>query len=334
MGSLVRHARQAAFLAFATLLGLPGLSVANEVLASVASQGLRIVASDEVLREFCEWSKDGVLWFRLPGGPAFELITSTADASIANPGDGSFHPFDESVVREAIAQVRFPLKGLHADVYLLPYPRRGGLDSGAGPGLILLSPGVAPISTEQQHAEFIHELGHVVQYRWLPDGDRRWSDYRRHRGIEDGSVFSASAHHANRPHEIFAEDFRALFGGSMATYSGSIENASLAHPAVVPGLELFLLSLPEGAPVATRLSAGANPARGPVAFAIAGVSESALELFDVTGRRIATIAPVAAGAQTVWQWDGRDAGGRAIPSGMVMARVRGSAFSTRISWLP
>jgi hypothetical protein len=335
MGSLARHLRQAALLAFAALLGLPGQGTANEVRARVAAEGVRIIGADEVLRDYCSKQDDGTLWFKLPGGPSFELITSTADASIANPGDGSFHPFDEAEVRAAMDQVRFPLHGLHANVFLLPYPRRGALDSGAGPGLILLSPGVMPISIEQQHAEFIHEIGHVVQYQWMPDGDGRWSDYRRQRGIEDGSRFSAGAHHADRPHEIFAEDFRALFGGALATYSGSIENPALAHPAEVPGLDAFLRSLPEGGPMAARLLAGANPARGPVSFSLAGGAASELELFDVSGRRIAVLAPVTSGARSVWYWDGRDSGGRAVPRGVVLARVRGAAAAaTRLSWLP
>ncbi|MEO5616392.1 MAG: hypothetical protein ABIS67_01355 [Candidatus Eisenbacteria bacterium] len=335
MESLARHLRQAALLALVALPALRGQSDANEVRASVAAQGLRIIGAEEVLRDYCTRGSDGSLWLKLPGGTSFELVTSTADASIVNPGDGTFHPFDAAEVRAAIDQVRFPLHGLNADILLLPFPRRGALDSGAGPGLILLAPGVAPISAEQQHAEFTHELGHVAQYQWMPDGDSRWSDYRRKRGIEDAAMFSASAQHANRPHEIFAEDFRALFGGSLATYSGSIENPMLAHPANVPGLDAFLRSLPQGALPDTRLIAGANPARGPVTFAIAGFPGSSLELFDVSGRRIAALDPVAAGAQTVWRWDGRDSGGRVIPRGVVLARVRGAvAAATRISWLP
>ena len=47
----------------------------------------------------------------------------------------------------------------------------------------------------------------------------------------------------NRPHEIFAEDFRALFGGPTANYSGTIENPGLVHPGAVPGLAAFFLNL-------------------------------------------------------------------------------------------
>src|SRR5258707_5060384 len=133
------------------------------------------------------------------------------------PGDGAFQAFDPAEVNAAMADVRFPLREVSAEVFILPYPRRASLESAAGPGLILLSPGVRMLSREHQHSEFVHELGHVVQYALLPDADGSgWAQYARMRGLEPG-VNSASAPHANRPHEIWAEDFRALFGGAAAT---------------------------------------------------------------------------------------------------------------------
>lgn len=332
MGSLARLARTTLVTATFLAIALPALG--NEIAARSTASGLRIHAPDEVLRDFCRRAEDGSLWLALPGGATSELVTSTLDAAVANPGDGAFHPFDASEVQAALAQVRYPLEGLDADVYLLPYPRRGALDSGAGPGLILLSPGVAPISAAQQHAEFVHELGHVVQYRWMPDSDARWADYRSRRGIENTNVYSSASIHANRPHEIFAEDFRALFGGPLATYSGSIENAGLQPPATVAGLDGFFRALVAGAPIASRLIV-ANPAHGAVTFALAQNVATPIDLFDVSGRRIATLEPAASGAQTIWRWNGRDAGGRAASAGMLMAKVRGSARpALRLSWMP
>lgn len=335
METPARHLRSVLALTLGLLLTGATASSANEVLASVRVSGLRIIGPEEVLRDHCVTDADGVLWFQLPGGASYELVTSTSDPAILNPGDGSFHAFDPAVVRAALDQVRFPLQGLDADVFLLPYPRRGALDSGAGPGVILLSPGVMPLGEEQQHAEFTHELGHVVQYQWMPDHDGRWSDYRRQRGIEDESRFSASSPHAYRPHEIFAEDFRALFGGPLANYSGSIENPELSHPATVPGLDTFLRALPEDLPGRGGLRVSANPARGPVWFEGAGSAGGALELFDVGGRRVATIAPAVTGTRTLWNWDGRDASGHAVPRGVLMARVRGDRPAVaRLVWMP
>ena len=60
---------------------------ADEVAANARPSTLTIHDADEVLRDFCH-SQDGVLWLTLPGGANFELITSTADPAITNPGDG------------------------------------------------------------------------------------------------------------------------------------------------------------------------------------------------------------------------------------------------------
>jgi len=333
MGSLARFLRNAlGVTAGLALLAAPG--VANEINARSAASGVRIHGPEEVLSDYCHREDDGTLWFALPGGSTWELIPSTDDPAITNPGDGAFHAFDPTEIAAALSQIRYPVQGLDVDIYLLPFPRRGALDSGAGPGLVLLSPGVVPVSREQQHAVFVHELGHVVQYRWLPDSDDRWSEYRRIRGIDDLSQYSSMSMHADRPHEIFAEDFRALYGGALANYSGSIENSALSSPASVPGLDPFLRGLVSGSPLASRLLF-ANPARTTMTFALASPSTAAIDLFDVTGRRVATLEPAASGAQTVWRWDGHDAGGRTVARGMLLARLRGSdRAALRISWLP
>ena len=280
---------------------------------------LTIHGPDEVRTRYCR-ELDGVTWLELPGGGRFELVTDPLDPAIANPGDGAFHPFDEIEVRAAIAALRYPLGGMAADLYLLPYPRRSGLESAAGPGMVLLSPGMRPLAPERQQAEVVHELGHVVHYRHLPDADvPGWSRYRVLRGIEDPAVYRADAPHADRPHEIFAEDFRALFGGALANYSGSIENPDIAAPAGVAGLEDFMVGL---AGVPGLLSARPNPARGPLAVFADGGDGGPLDLFDVGGRRIATLAPQRAGTGWTWRWDGRDARGREVAPGVVLARRR------------
>lgn len=318
------------------------LALATTALAARASElsgrsgnaaGLRIVGPERVLSESCEW-RGGVPWLVLPGGLEYELVATVDDPAITNRGDGRFHPFDPAEVARAFTDVRYPLGGVHADVILLPYPRRSGLESAAAPGLILLSPGTRAIPAEQQHAEAVHELGHVVQYQRLPDTDvAGWAHYRAIRGIEDASIFSAHAPHADRPHEIFAEDFRALFGGALANYSGSIENAELDPPTMVAGLERFLLELADAAPIAHTLGAWPNPARGSVAFARPGAAVP-LDVFDVAGRRVATLAPWASGTHVEWRWDGRDTDGRAVV-GVVFARPRDATGAVvRLTRLP
>ena len=308
---------------------------ADEVAARAAPTGLVVHDADETLARWCAADSEGRLWLALPGGMRFELITSTTDAAIANPGDGAFHPFDPAQVRAALASVRFPIATVRAEIFLLPFPRRGGLESAAGPGLILLSPGVLEIPVEHQHSQLVHELGHVVHYQMLPDADvSGWSRYRSLRGIADASTYSASSPHADRPHEIFAEDFRALFGGALATYSGSIENATLAPPAAVAGLDAFMHGL-AGSPATLSISVSPNPARGAIRFARPGPSSAVMDVFDVGGRRLATLSPSWDGSSSIWSWDGRAAGTAFRASGVCYARVRDrAASSVRVTLVP
>jgi hypothetical protein len=333
MKTLITGTRNLATLGLLELaiLSAPASAPANEVLASGTAHSLIIHGPDEVLSDYCTRDSAGRLWFTVPGGARFELITSTADPAIVNPGDGAFHPFEVAQVRAALAEVRFPLASIRADVFVLPYPRRGGLESAAGPELILLSPGVRPLSAGQQHAEFVHELGHVVQYALMPDRDtQRWRTYRNLRGILDAATYSASSAHANRPHEIFAEDFRALFGGALATYSGNIENATIPPPAQVGGLDKFLLSLSGESTIEMHVVATPNPARGVLHFSRPSTVTAPLDVFDASGRRIASIQPGAA----EWVWDGHDAGGHPVV-GVVFARVRGTTGrAVRVTLLP
>ena len=325
--------------AFGTLLGvglLAAVGRASEIAAQDQANGLVIHGPEETLRSFCRMDPNQVLWLELPGGTRFELVTSTGDPAILNPGDGSFHSFDEAEVRAALSALRFPLDGVSGEIFLLPYPRRAGLESAAGPGLILLAPGVRPLSAEHQHAELVHEMGHLVQYRLMPDAaTSAWTDYRRLRGIEDADLYNAASAHPDRPHEIFAEDFRVLYGDPLANYSGTIENESLTPPAQVAGLRAFLDRLAGGSALKSTLIASPNPARGPVVFSRGAGAAAPLDLFDVTGRRIATVAPLASALGVRWVWDGRTSSGRATAPGTLFARVRGEAASaTRIAVAP
>jgi len=320
----------------AMLVALPAAVGANEITTRVlpTSTGIVIHDADETLRSYCRTDADGVLWLELPGGTRYELITSINDPAISNHGDGAFHPFDAAEVAAAFAAVSYPLDDVVADVFILPYPRRAGLASAAGANFVLLSPGVYALPRTQQHTEAVHELGHVVQRQDLPDSDTpAWDRYRGLRGINDTAVYNEAADHADRPHEIFAEDFGALFGGALATSTGTIENSSLTPPTEVAGLEGFILSLAD-AQLAVSLGATPNPSRGAVVFTRGGAPAVALDLFDLAGRRLASLAPVAAGNGQRWTWNGRDDSGRRVEPGVVFARTHDGAASARVILLP
>ncbi len=302
------------------MLALP--AQASELRASaVHVAGIVIHDSLETLRDYCV-QEGSRLYLSLPDGSRWELVTTPADPAITNPGDGSFHAFDPAAVRNAIAEVRYPLQAISAEVFILPFPRRASLESAAGPGLILLSPGVRPLAREHQHSEFVHELGHVVQYSLLPDGDGAWAQYDRLRGLVP-TVNTATAAHADRPHEIWAEDFRALFGGPTANSAGTIENARLAYPTQVAGLATFMQSLVAASPaVPTNALLAAPVARGAVTFSRFGDRACVLDVFDAAGRRLAAVTPASTGNGMAWSWDGNDAGGHPVRGAVVFARAR------------
>jgi len=307
-----------------TALCLTAFPAAASELRASATPVAGIVVHDatETLRDYCR-NEGGKLFLELPGGSSWELVTSTSDPVITNVGDGSFHAFESSEVAAALAQVRYPLDGISAEVFILPYPRRASLESAAGRGLILLSPGVRALSREHQHSELVHELGHVVQYSFLPDAHAEdWSEYASMRGL-DPTVNNATSPHASRPHEIWAEDFRALFGGPYANSNGTIENPTLTYPTQVQGLDTFMQALATagaGAPGA-RLTA-ARVARGGLSFSRFGARASVLDVYDAAGRRLASLEPTLGSNNVSWSWDGTDRSGRALRRGLVFARAR------------
>jgi hypothetical protein len=81
-------------------------------------------------------------------------------------------------------------------------------------------------------------------------------------------------------------------------------------------------------PARLELAAPApDPVRGPARFAFALPAAGAvrLELFDLQGRRIATLAEMTLSAgHHVRNWDGRDARGHSVPAGVYLARLSGA----------
>lgn len=278
------------------------------------------------------------MFFLDPDGSEWELVTRVDDPAILYKGGGAFFPADRASVEGALASIPYPLDSLDGDVFILPYPRRAMLDSEARGRAVIVSPGVWPMAESQMHMLVAHEVGHLVQHAFMPDGDREaWSAYRALRGIEDTRTYCATAMHRDRPHEIFAEDFRVLFGGELAAGSGRVENPYLSPPASVPELSAFFLSLEESRlPIpAGRIVSFPNPAPAGmrIGLSLGDVAEvSALKeilVFDVEGRRV-TGLPVQSGVRT--SWNGRLENGSAAPPGLYFLRAEndGRAWTGKI----
>lgn len=299
----------------------------------------RVHGPEEILAERTVKRGAQLLFVPRPG-LEYRFVTDPADPVILNRGDGQFHPMPVQDVVAALRSVRLNAMGLDLDVYVLPYPRREVLDSSAREGMILLSPGMRPVSEHAVHFTVTHEVGHVFQYRWLPDTDHvGWSEYHHRRGTSDPRIYRAEGAHRNRPHEIFAEDFRFLFGGLLSTYSGSIENDDLVLPNAVAGLEEFMRSLPGRNPILAAASISTtpnpfNPATSVrVEFGVLPTSTARVAIFSAAGQRLQTLYEgIPSSRNLELAWDGRSGAGNRAASGIYFARLdhAGGSISTKL----
>lgn len=297
---------------------------------SALAGGRRVHAADQVLQDNVRQTAGGLEFVDADGIP-WSLVTSTDDPVISNRGSGSFHPASAAEVERALNQVSLAaVAALDCDIFLLPYPRRDLLPSSAGRHAIYVSPGVYDYAAGPLHMVVVHEMGHVVQQQALPDADTAgWQRYRELRGLTDPARYNATAAHRDRPHEIFAEDFRFLFGGAQANYSGTIENPDLCLPDDVPGLREFFEEIVAGrdsrlAAVPPSLAAWPSPfrLRATLCFTLPRAESGArVDILDVSGRLVRSFETAADGGEHLLSWDGLDATGSPAPSGTYFARL-------------
>ncbi|HSG27679.1 MAG TPA: FlgD immunoglobulin-like domain containing protein, partial [Candidatus Krumholzibacterium sp.] len=150
------------------------------------------------------------------------------------------------------------------------------------------------------------------------------------RGLGDAELFCTTGEHMYRPEEIFAEDFRFLFGCEASCYSGTIENPYIELPSEVEGLESFMISM-----ISSAVASADVPAAGGVVSAmnypnpfnpsttismeISGAGEGVpvdVAVYSVDGRLVRRLySGHAAPGRFDVTWDGRNDGGRMVSSG-------------------
>lgn len=314
------------------LIALAAVVISVLCLPSSALAGIHIYQSQQILDSHT-FESGGNLFFQDNDGQLHEFVTDINDPVIRNKGEGAFYTVSEQDVINAINSVRFPLEDIQIDVFLLPYPRRNILVSSAGKTSIYLSPGVVPYEEIQVHALIAHEIGHLVHNQIMPDSDRSaWSAFRRLRGITDTGTYHHNAAHKNRPHEVFAEDFRFLFGGTLANYSGGIENPDLPLPNTIPGLKSFYLALAgkgsqiHGLPIAGRLNVFPNPTQAGVSITFSEGSRidgvpTTMQVFDVGGRLVHQAAVT---NRNAIRWSGYVREGSKAAPGLYFVKVHNS----------
>lgn len=320
------------FLLTSLLLGVVALSAVK------ATADVRVFTATDVRTRFIE--QRGSTLFLVVDQREWELVTNASDPEIANPGDGAFHPMSAGHVRAAARHVESFTRSLKGKILILPYPRRGALKSSCEEGMIFLSPGVREVVPEHVHAVTCHEIGHLFQTARVPQGSAVWDEYLVLRAL-DHPRFHKRAIHRDRPREIFAEDFRFLFGTTLATSSGSIENPDLPLPDTIPGLRDWFRRLARLQQVAADIghlqpTSYPNPYRDGspggvfVQFPVVAKASAApgprlpAEVFDAAGRRVCTleVAGTVAGGRLLFVWDGRNARGASVSPGLYFVRLR------------
>lgn len=188
---------------------------------------------------------DGDPAIQIDENRALWVVTDIRDASITDKGDGRFHPFRTEYVVHAVQALQHQQLNMSVSIYLLPFPRRGGWSSATVGTEIFLGPHVQPVDQATTSYIVAHEIGHAFHNTFLSEDDEseEWAAYRHLRGIVDPLKFSASSPPAYRPKEIFAEDFRVLFGGPDAYFGGCVENPELQNPQLIASLGTYFIDV-------------------------------------------------------------------------------------------
>ncbi|HOX26591.1 MAG TPA: FlgD immunoglobulin-like domain containing protein [Candidatus Krumholzibacteria bacterium] len=269
----------------------------------------------------------GRTWLRHPVAGEVELDT------VLHPW-GELVPVSETAVAEAFATTRGFLTALQIEVFLLPGFPVEVSGSFARRDAIFMAPGIAEQAVETIAYLATHELGHVLCWAAVDGRPDRWSAYRELRGLPLQDA-SAPARHADRHREIIAEDIRFLFGGPLATRSGTIENTALPLPDAVTGLADLLagyLAAPGAPSPATAPSrVYPNPCRevARVEVSLDGAADESprgvpeLTVYDVRGRVVRVIAGGSvANGRGIVVWDGTDVDGRRAAAGTYLYCIR------------
>ncbi len=298
-------------ISFCILLGFLALGRSSD--ADVATVGGVKVVSGTDVDVYLE-TRGGVTYISLPGTWRWPL-TGSAEDYCAMPA---------ARVEEAIRAIEYPIRDLEIQVVILPVPRRHFSESSAEGRVVFLSPGRVEYPDQHIHYIVAHEIGHVVQHLLMPESRMDlWERFAALRGL-DLEDRGTSIDHACRPAEIFAEDFRVLFGGELARCGGNVENHDLEEPEGIQGLKEFMLSLVGEWETRVRISAYPNPFSSDIVFETfsLGGENRPLEVsvFDALGRKLRDLAPPPGGSVYV-VWDGRDEGGRIVAPGVYFAYI-------------
>jgi hypothetical protein len=296
------------------VLLVSGLAAAAEVHSFANGITATIYSPQEISDQWITLEKEGI----------YLTHPATGTVELTDDSDQMF-PFDELEVAEALAAMHGFATSVDVDVFILPTMPARVTSSFSRRNIIYLAPGSGPVDPSTQAYITTHEMGHVFTWAFI-DGQRaRWKAYLDIREL-DATSLQPDVTHADRAREILAEDIRALFGGPLATVSGSIENHDLFHPDRVAGLEKMLAEFFQGRdvpPVQLSSIAFPNPCNPRTTIEMAFPDDldkegqvGILRIFDIRGALVTTLTGghVANNRLSI-QWDGTGRSGAVVSSG-------------------
>jgi len=254
---------------------------------------------------------------------------------ISNPAaTDEFHPLDAAVAQRILSQMdEMPASKMGITIYLLPGLPETEMRSFCVGSEVFIAAALDEWPLESAAYTLAHEVGHAVQHLGLPGrSGPGWRRYLELRSLTDASVHSEQSPHRDRPGEIFAEDFRLLFGGPLAAAGGVQENPLLPPPSEVDGLSRFFAEVLElkwavedPGVTARNLPNPFNPAtviqldlREEL---VAAGTPVRLQVFDLRGRMVRDFGLMAPAPQIRVRWDGTDQRGAPLASGRYIYRV-------------
>ena len=295
------------------LLGA-GLAAAAEVHPLANGITATIYSPQEISDQWIILEKEGIYLTH----PATGTVELTDDSD-------SMYPFDAFEVVEALAAMHGFATNVDVDVFILPAMPAKVSSSFSRRNIIYLAPGSGPVDPSTQAYITTHEMGHVFTWAFIDGQPARWKAYLDIREL-DATSLQPDVIHADRAREILAEDIRALFGGPLATVSGSIENHDLDHPDRVMGLEKMLAEFFLGRdvpPVQLASTAFPNPCNPRTTIEMVFPDDPEMEgqvgilrIFDIRGALVTSLTGGhVANNRLAIQWDGTGRSGSVVPSG-------------------
>jgi len=167
-----------------------------------------------------------------------------------------YYPIPLELAQEVINDIKFPLKWLGIPLFLLPF-RLMVYDKGwtgleyngrAYPTHIVYGARKEKPTKESIGALIVHEIGHALCYKFVDPcyvdfrETSKFEEYRRLRGIPDHWT-DKSHFWSRRPSEVWAEDFRYLFGPDYARQEEFLHYGSVELDPPKEEIREFMLSL-------------------------------------------------------------------------------------------